>query len=121
VQEVLESEVSDEGLHALAVNNRDAVRLVTGALDKQRALVADAIKQADASFDKVETLPLPPPSLQYDLEQNLECALVADSIKQASFDKVGTLLLLPLPLKYHLEQIGGHPGGRRHHVGQGLL
>ena len=52
-QEVLKTEVSDEGLHALAINNVHTERLVTGPLDKQRAYVMDALKQADASFDKV--------------------------------------------------------------------
>jgi hypothetical protein len=57
LQVVLESEMNDEGLHALAVNNRAAERLITGPPDEQRSLILEAIKQADTFLDKVRPSP----------------------------------------------------------------
>lgn len=44
--------MADEGLHALAVNNRIAVRLVITPPEQQRQVITEGIKDLDPLFDK---------------------------------------------------------------------
>ena len=52
LQDILSSDVSDEGLHALAVNNCVAAKLVLARPEEQRQVALAAIKQSETFFDK---------------------------------------------------------------------
>lgn len=53
MQELLSSDVTDEGLRALSTSNRNTVKLLLTPPDKQRQIIAEAVKQSDTFFDKV--------------------------------------------------------------------
>ena len=53
MQDLLSSDVTDEGLRAVSASNSNAIKLLITPLDKQRQVIAEAVKQSDTFFDKV--------------------------------------------------------------------
>ena len=58
MQDLLSSDVTDEGLRALCASNLNALKLLTSPSDKQRQAIAEAAKQSDTFSTRVKLLAL---------------------------------------------------------------